>query len=100
ELSFSKAGFDTVTRTLTLSPTTGPVDVIFEVGAISTSITVTDVSGKATASRLEIPDRDLPVQVSSIPAQLLQQQGVNDMASALRNASGVQTQRLYGVYEQ
>jgi len=100
ELSFAKAGYDTVTRTVTLGPNTGPVDVIFEVGAISTSITVTDVSGKATASRLEIPDRDLPVQVSSIPAQLLQQQGVNDMANALRNASGVQAQRLYGVYEQ
>jgi TonB-dependent siderophore receptor len=100
ELSFVKAGYDVMTRTLTLGPNTGPVDVVFAVGAVSTSVTVTDVAGKATASRLEIPDRDLPVQVSSIPQQLLQQQGVNDMASALKNASGVQTQRLYGVYEQ
>jgi len=100
ELSFAKSGYDVMTRTLTLGPNTGPVDVVFAVGAVSTSVTVTDVAGKATASRLEIPDRDLPVQVSSIPQQLLQQQGVNDMASALKNASGVQTQRLYGVYEQ
>jgi iron complex outermembrane receptor protein len=100
ELSFSKAGYDTVTRTLTLTSNTGPVDAIFAVGALSAFVTVTDVAGKATASRLEIADRDLPVQVSSIPQQLLQQQGVNDMATALRNASGVQTQRLYGVYEQ
>ena len=100
ELSFVKAGYDVMTRTLTLGPNVGPVDVVFAVGAVSTSVTVTDVAGKATASRLEIPDRDLPVQVSSIPQQLLQQQGVNDMASALKNASGVQTQRLYGVYEQ
>jgi iron complex outermembrane recepter protein len=100
ELSFAKAGFDTVTRNLTLGPNTGPVDIVFAVGAISTSVTVTDVAGKATASRLEIPDRDLPVQVSSIPSQLLQQQGVNDMVNALKNASGVQAQRLYGVYEQ
>ena len=100
QLSFAKVGYDTVTRSLTLGPDTGPVDVTFAVGGITTSITVTDVAGKATASRLEIPDRDLPVQVSSIPQQLLQQQGVNDMVTALRNASGVQAQRLYGVYEQ
>src|SRR6516162_1296031 len=89
ELSFAKAGYDVLTRTLTLVPSTGPVDVVFGVGVVSTSVTVTDVAGKATASRLEIPDRDLPVQVSSIPQQLLQQQGINDMASALKNASGV-----------
>src|SRR5262245_59748761 len=100
ELTFLKPGYDPITRTLTLNAETGSLDVMFAVGAISTAITVIDSSGKATASRLEIPDRDLPVQVSSIPQQLLQQQGINDMASALKNASGVQTQRLYGVYEQ
>ena len=101
EVSFAKKGFDTVTRTLTLNPdSTAPVDVTFTVGAVSTSITVTDVAGKGTAARLDIPDRDLPVQVNSIPQELLQQQGVNDMTGALRNASGVQAQRFYGVYEQ
>jgi iron complex outermembrane receptor protein len=100
ELSFAKAGFDTVTRSLALGPNTGAVDVILTIGAVSTSLTVTDVAGKGTASRLDIPEEDLPVQVSSIPEQLLEEQGVNDMVTALRNASGVQAQRFYGVYEQ
>jgi iron complex outermembrane receptor protein len=101
EISFAKDGFDTVTRTLTLTPNwTDPVDVTFRVGAVSTSITVTDVGGKGTGSRLDIPDRDLPVMVNSIPQELLRQQGVNDMTRALQNASGVQAQRFYGVYEQ
>jgi iron complex outermembrane recepter protein len=100
ELSFGKTGFDTVTRNLALGPDTEAVDVILTVGAVSTSLTVTDVAGKGTASRLDIPDKDLPVQVSSVPKELLQEQGVNDMATALRNASGVQAQRFYGVYEQ
>jgi len=101
EVSFSRDGFDTVTRTLTLTPnSTDPLDVMFRVGAVSTSITVTDVGGKGTASRLDIPDRDLPVLVNPIPRELLEQQGVNDMTQALRNASGVQAQRFYGVYEQ
>jgi len=100
ELSVNKSGYGTVTHSLTLSSNSEPVNVTLAVGAISTSITVTDVAGKATASRVDILDRDLPVQVSSIPQQVLQQQGINDMATALRNVSGVQTQRLYGVYEQ
>src|SRR5262245_4715005 len=29
ELSFAKGGYDTVTRTLTLGPNTGPLDVVF-----------------------------------------------------------------------
>ena len=80
EISFVKDGFATVTRTLTLTPnSTEPLDVMFRVGAVSTSITVTDVGGKGTGSRLDIPDRDLPVMVNSIPQELLQQQRVNDM---------------------
>jgi len=100
ELSFAKAGFDTTTRNLTVGPDTGPLDVTLSVGGVSTSVTVTDAAGKATGSRLDISSLDLPVQISVIPQQLLQQQGVNDMVTALRNASGVQAQRFYGVYEQ
>ena len=100
ELSFAKGGFETVTRNLALGPEAGTLDVILAVGTVTAAVTVTDVAGKATASRLDIPDIDLPVQVSSIPRQLLDEQGVNDMVTALRNASGVQAQRFYGVYEQ
>jgi iron complex outermembrane recepter protein len=100
ELTVSKSGFDTVIRNFTLNPNTGSMDILLAVGALSTAVTVTDAAGKATASRLEIPDRDLPVMVSSVTRQLLDEQGVNDMVLALRNVSGVQAQRFYGVYEQ
>lgn len=101
QLVFDRAGFAAVTRSGTLAAdgAGGEVSVMLPVAGVITSIDVTDVAGKATASRLDIPDRDLPVQVTSIPSQLLQQQGVNDMVTALRNASGVQAQRWYGVYE-
>jgi iron complex outermembrane receptor protein len=100
ELSFAKGGFETVTRNLALGSEAATLDVVLAVGSVTTDVTVTDVAGKATASRLDIPDIDLPVQVSSIPRQILDEQGVNDMVTALRNASGVQAQRFYGVYEQ
>jgi iron complex outermembrane recepter protein len=75
------------------------VDVTLTVAGISTTLEVTDVAGKATTSRMEIPDADIPVQVSTIPQDILEQQGVNDLVTALRNASGVEAQRFYGLYE-
>lgn len=101
QLVFDRAGFEAVTRggALAADGSGGEVSVTLPVAGVITSIDVTDVAAKATASRLDIPDRDLPVQVSSIPYQILQQQGVNDMVMALRNASGVQAQRWYGIYE-
>ena len=100
ELSVAKAGYTTATHAVIVSADTRPVNVNLGVGVVSTSITVVDAAGKATASRMDIPDRDLPVQVESVPQQVLQLQGTNDVATALRNVAGVQTQVLYGVYEQ
>lgn len=100
EVSVSHAGFDTVVRSVTLSTDAVVVDVALTLSPVSTSVSVIDTGGKATASRLDISNLDLPVQVSVIPKSLLQEQGVNDMVTALRNASGVQAQRFYGVYEQ
>lgn len=97
-LTFDHAAFSTVTRSGDLKEDT-TVNVTLPIKGEVTSIEVVDVAGKATASRLEIPDRDMPVQVSSIPQALLQEQAVNSMVEALKNASGVQAFRWYGVYE-
>lgn len=100
ELSFTREGFEPVIRNVALGPNTGPVDVAFSVGRVSTTVTVTAVEGRATATRLSVPNDDVPVQVSSIPQELMQQQGSNSLVEALKNASGVQAFRWYGVYEQ
>lgn len=97
-LVFEHASFETVRRNGEMKAD-AEVSVTLSIEGEVISIDVVDVAGKATASRLEIPDSDIPVQVSSIPEELLQQQGINDMVTALRNASGVQAQRFYGVYE-
>ena len=106
DLSFVREGFETAGRILLLTTKSRTLDVILEVSGISTSIivrevagTLVDIAGKTTASRMVVPDRELPVQVSSIPQQLLQAQGVNDMVTALRNASGVSANRKWGMYE-
>ena len=48
---------------------------------------------------MDIPDRELPVQVSSISDEVLREQGTNDLVNALKNASGVSARRFYGIYE-
>lgn len=106
DLSFAREGFETARQTLRLSTASAVLDVTLAVSAVSTTITVreaggtvTDIAGKTTASRLDVPDTELPVQVSSIPQQVLQIQGVNDMVTALRNVSGVSATVRYGMYE-
>ena len=100
ELSFTREGFEPIVRNVALGPNTGLVDVVFSVGRVSTTLTVTAVGGRATATRLAVPNTDVPAQVSSVPQELLQQQGINSLAEALKNVSGVQAFRWYGVYEQ
>ncbi len=100
ELTFSMRGFETVVRNVSLGPNTPPVDVVLAVGRVTTAITVAATAGKATATRLPVPDADVPAQVSTIPSELIRQQGVNSIGEALRNASGVQSIRWYGAYEQ
>ncbi len=99
ELSFSGSGFETATRSLALSTEPRVVDLTLSLSGVSSTLQVEDVADRATSSRMDIPDMELPVQVSTISNQVLQQQGVNDLVAALRNASGVTAQRFYGIYE-
>src|SRR5687767_5044184 len=100
ELSVTMRGFEPAVRNVALGPDTPAVDVLLAVGRVNTSVTVTATAGKATATRLPVPDVDVPAQVSTIPQELILQQGLNSVGDALRNASGVQAIRWYGVYEQ
>jgi iron complex outermembrane receptor protein len=100
ELTIAMRGFETVVRNISLGPNTPPVDVVLAVGRVTTAVTVEATAGKATATRLPVPDADVPAQVSTIPSELIRQQGVNSIGDALKNASGVQSIRWYGVYEQ
>ena len=100
QVSVSFRGFQTAVRDVTLGSQNASVDVTLDVGRVSTALTVTAVAGRATASRLAVSNDDLPTQVSSVPQELMRQQSVNSVMDALKNASGVQAFRWYGVYEQ
>lgn len=100
ELTASLRGFEPAVRNVTVAADDVSADFVLGPGRVSTTLTVTATAGRATASRLAVPDDDLPAQVSSIPQELLRQQAVNSVMDALRNASGVEAFRWYGAYEQ
>jgi iron complex outermembrane receptor protein len=100
EVTVTMRGFEPATRNVALRSDTSAVDVVLGLGRVNTSVSVTATAGKATATRLPVPDVDVPAQVSTIPQELILQQGINTVGEALRNASGVQAIRWYGVYEQ
>jgi iron complex outermembrane receptor protein len=100
ELAFALRGYETAVRNVSLRQDTPAVDVVLAVGRVTTAVTVTATAGKATATRLPVSDVDVPAQVSTIPQELILQQGLNTVGDALRNSSGVQAIRWYGVYEQ
>ena len=80
-------GFETAVRNVALGPSTPAVDAVLSVGRVNTSVTVTATEGKATATRLPVPHVDVPAQVSTIPQELMRQQGVNRFSARTPRSS-------------
>ncbi|MEP7354796.1 MAG: TonB-dependent receptor [Acidobacteriota bacterium] len=99
ELSLSKKGYESTSRTLTLTNESRVVDFSLGLGRISTTLTVTDSADTNSSTRLYVPDIEVPVQTSVISQQTLRDQNINDLLTALENVSGVTTQKQYGSME-
>ncbi len=98
-LNVLKPGFAETTQPLNLTANLDGANITLALAEVSTSIVVEDVAGKSTATRMDVPNKLVPIQVGSVSAQVLEQRGVNDMVSALQNVSGVSATRWYGMYE-
>lgn len=99
EIAANHEGFAVATRTLTLSNNSREADFTLELGGFVSQVEVHDVAERSTAGGIDVPNRVIPSYVVSVSAKTLQEQGINDLASALENVSGVMTQVQYGVYE-
>src|SRR4029079_7431302 len=63
-------------------------------------VTVTGaLIGTVATGKTTLPIRDLPMTVDSVSSQLIAEQGVNDLVTALKNVPGVYAFTTYGVYE-
>ena len=93
-----KGGFQIASKTVNLTQSAVETFTL-EILPQATSVTVEATVGRTTASRMDVPASELPVQVSTIQPYVLIEQAPNDLVSALRNASGVNAMLWYGTYE-
>jgi TonB-dependent siderophore receptor len=99
ELSFLRDGFEPESRIVALTNESRTLDVTLKISALATIVEVTDIAGRATASRMAVADKDLPVQVSTVTQQTLEEQGSNSLATAIHNISGASSSPGYGMFQ-
>jgi iron complex outermembrane recepter protein len=100
-LRFSRSGFAAETKgpVHVDANTSVELDAALKPAEVSESITVTADNDRLVASRTEIPLRELPVTVQTVGSELMAQQGVTDLVSALKNVPNTNSFVLYGMYE-
>jgi hypothetical protein len=90
-LQFSHNGFETATKkpvTVTDGRTT-VLDVILQPQQVVQTITVTaPENDRLVASKIDIPVIALPVTVSTVPLELIEQQNSTDVVAAINNIPG------------
>ena len=99
-LEITATGFSRFTQELTLAAGAMNVDATLQIAPLAEDVTV---QGEAAAprptTRMDLPIRDVPITVNAVQSQVIREQGVNDLVSALRNVSGVTPYTNYGVYQ-
>lgn len=98
-INILKAGFAELQQNVEVKTSLDALDFTLGLQEVSTTVVVEDVAGKMTATRMDVPNLEIPTQVGSVSAQVLEQRGVNDLVQALQNVSGVSATRWYGMYE-
>lgn len=94
-----KPGFAELQQNVEVKTSLDALDFTLSLQEVATTVLVEDVAGKMSATRMDVPNLEIPVQVGTVSSQVLEQRGVNDLATALQNVSGVSATKWYGMYE-
>lgn len=93
-------GFADKTEQATVGSAVANVNATLEVAGIVADVTVVGaLSGTAATGKTNVPLRDQPLTVQSVPQYVIQEQAANDVATVLQNVPGVYAFTNYGVYE-
>lgn len=100
ELTVEAPGFVVWRRPVSVRGRESPVRVTLQVATITEDVTVQGaLTGTAATGKTNLPVRELPLTIHGVTAQVIQEQGANDLVAALQNVSGVNAFTNYGVYE-
>ena len=76
------------------------VTVTLKIAGIVEDVTVQGaLLGTAATGKTNLPVRDMPMTINTVPGQVIQEQGANDLVAALQNVPGVYAFTNYGIYE-
>lgn len=100
-LRVEAAGFQVIERTITLETDnlTKTVAVELKVSGVGATVTVQAVPERTTASRTDIPLKDLPVTLTQIGSREIRERNHDELVSILRYANNVYSRTNFGVYE-
>ena len=99
-LTVRATGFTAATQTVTVGATPAPVNVSLQVAGLQEDVTVqAALLGTAATGKTALPLRELPLTVNAVPRALIDEQGANDLVTALKNVPSVLPFTTYGVYE-
>ena len=94
------AGFAEWTQTVTLDRTPMNINVTLVPAAVVEDVTVQGaLLGTAATGKTNLPLRDMPMTVHTVPSSVIREQGANDLVTALQNVPGVYAFTNYGIYE-
>jgi iron complex outermembrane recepter protein len=98
-LNVRAPGFDESTQTMSVGAATN-VTVTLKIGGIVEDVTVQGaLLGTAATGKTNLPVKDMPMTISMVSGQVIQEQGANDLVAALQNVPGVYAFTNYGIYE-
>ncbi len=99
-VSVSAAGFAPTTRTVRVQGARAPLTIAVALEGVREDVSVRGlVLGTAATGKTSLPLRDLPMTVDTVSSQLVEEQGANDLVTALKNVPGVYAFTMYGVYQ-
>jgi TonB-dependent siderophore receptor len=99
-LTVYAAGFAASSQAVTVDANPSPVNVALQVAGLREDVTVQGAFlGTAPTGKTDLPLRELPMTVNAVPRALIDEQGANDLVSALKNVPAVFPFTTYGVYE-
>jgi iron complex outermembrane receptor protein len=74
--------------------------VTLQIAGVVEDVTVQGaLLGTAATGKTNLPVRDMPMTINSVPGQVIEEQGANDLVAALQNVPGVYAFTNYGIYE-
>jgi iron complex outermembrane recepter protein len=92
-------GFTESTQTMSVGAATN-LTVTLKIAGVVEDVTVQGaLLGTAATGKTNLPVRDMPMTINTVPGQVIEEQGTNDLVGALQNVPGVYAFTNYGIYE-